>query len=56
MKILEWQKLVLSKRLAIVDRTGTRVETGTLDLKQMLIVVSRQAGVLEQEGQTTYDL
>ncbi|KAH7378884.1 hypothetical protein BKA64DRAFT_648308 [Cadophora sp. MPI-SDFR-AT-0126] len=55
-KILEWQKLVLGKRLAIADRTGTGVETETPDLKQMLAVVSRRAGVLGQEGQAIHDL
>ena len=55
-KILEWQKLVPGDRLAIADGTGTGVETETPDLKQMLAVVSRRAGVLEQEGQAVHDL
>lgn len=55
-KILEWQKLVPGDRLAIADGTGTGVGTETPDLKQMLAVVSRRAGVLEQEGQAVHDL
>ncbi|KAL5312888.1 hypothetical protein ACEPPN_019314 [Leptodophora sp. 'Broadleaf-Isolate-01'] len=55
-KILEWQKLVPGERLAIAARTGTGVETETPDLKQMLAVVSRRAGVLEQEGRAVHDL
>jgi DNA repair exonuclease SbcCD ATPase subunit len=55
-KILEWQKLVPGERLAIADGTGTGVETETPDLKQMLAVVSRRAGVLEQEGRAVHDL
>ena len=39
-KILEWQQLVSGERLAITDRTGARVEIGTLDLKQMLAFIS----------------
>ena len=56
MKILEWQKLVPGERLVIADRTGAGVETGTQDLKQMLVVVSRRAGVLEEEGRAVHDL
>ncbi|KAH6663814.1 hypothetical protein B0J14DRAFT_661754 [Halenospora varia] len=55
-KILEWQKLVPGERLAIADGTGAGVKTGTPDLKQMLVVVSRRAGVLEQEGRAAHDL
>jgi hypothetical protein len=55
-KILEWQKLVPGERLAIADGTGAGVETGTPDLQQMLAVVSRRAGVLEQEGRAVHDL
>lgn len=55
-KILKWQKLVPGERLAIADGTGAGVGTGTPDLKQMLAVVSRRAGVLEQEGQAVHDL
>jgi hypothetical protein len=55
-KILEWQKLVPGERLAIADGTETGVKTETPDLKQLLVVVSRRPGVLEQEGQAVHDL
>ena len=55
-KILEWQKLVPGERLAIAAGTGAEVATGTPDLKQMLAVVSRRAGLLEQEGRAVHNL
>lgn len=55
-KMLELQKLVPNARLAIVDRSGARVDTEAPDLNQMLVVVSRRAEVLEQEGRAVHDL